>query len=103
VPVVEAAQLGATKVIACVSDDRGRLLRGAYWTNLVAPPTGLDYRVLSPIAPLPIRTFDFDRGATLQTFEIGRASAEAFAAKHGEWLVTARTCHETAKARKEQQ
>jgi NTE family protein len=90
VPVVEAAALGATRVIACVSDDAGRLLRGAFWTNLVTPPTGLDFRVLSPIAPLPIRTFDFDRGATLETFAIGRASAEAFAARQGEWLVPRR-------------
>ena len=86
VPVVEAAQLGATRVIACVSDDSGSLLRGALRTTLVTPPAGLDYRVLSPIAPLPIRTFDFDRSATLETFAIGRASAEAFAVKNSGWL-----------------
>jgi predicted acylesterase/phospholipase RssA len=86
VPVAEAAQLGATRGIACVSDDSGRLLRGAIWTNLVTPPAGLDYRVLSPIAPLPVRTFDFDRGATLETFAIGRASAAAFVARHRRWL-----------------
>jgi len=69
-----------------VSDDSGRLLRGAFRTTIVAPPAGLDYRVLSPIAPLPIRAFDFDRGATLETFAIGRASAEEFAVKNSGWL-----------------
>jgi predicted acylesterase/phospholipase RssA len=86
VPVAAAAQLGATRVIACVSDDSGRLLRGAFWTNVVTPASGIDYRVLSPIAKLPIRTFDFDPGATLETFAIGRASAEVFANKNSEWL-----------------
>jgi len=86
VPVLEAAALGARRVIACVSDDEGRLLRGAFRvTGMILPPD-LDYRVLSPIAPLPIGAWDFDRGATLETFAIGRASAEAFAARHREWL-----------------
>jgi predicted acylesterase/phospholipase RssA len=86
VPVLEAALLGAGRVIACVSDDSGRLLRGAFWTKAMALPRELDYRVLSPIAPLPVRAFDFDRGATLETFAIGRASAEAFAGTHRAWL-----------------
>src|SRR6185295_2343410 len=86
VPVLEAAHLGADRVIACVSDDAGRLLRGAFWTTEMALPETLDYRVLSPIAPLPLGAFDFDRGATLETFAIGRASAEVFAAKEREWL-----------------
>ena len=86
VPVVEAAALGARRVIACVSDDAGRLLRGAFRTTAMTLPSDLDYRVLSPVAPLPIRAFDFDRGATLETFAIGRASAEAFTARNLEWL-----------------
>jgi NTE family protein len=86
VPVLEAARLGARRVVACVSDDTGRLLRGALWTRPMALPPEVDYRVLSPVTPLPIRTFDFDRVATLETFAIGRASAEAFAAANREWL-----------------
>jgi len=42
--------------------------------------------VLSPVAPLPIRSFDFDRGATLETFAIGRESLRLFADRNREWL-----------------
>jgi len=86
VPVREAADLGANRVIACVSDTQGRLLRGALRAVPAAMPHDVDYRVLSPVAPLPVRTFDFDRGATLESFEIGGRSAAAFAARHGAWL-----------------
>jgi hypothetical protein len=73
-------------VIACVSDDAGRLLRGALRAVPVEAPPGVDFRVLSPIVPLPVRTFDFDRHATLESFEIGARSAEAFALRHARWL-----------------
>jgi predicted acylesterase/phospholipase RssA len=86
VPVEEAHALGAARVIACVSDDRGRLLRGALWASPVAPPAGADFRVLFPVEPLPVRAFDFDRAATLESFEIGARSAEAFARRCGEWM-----------------
>ena len=86
VPIDAAAALGPQKVIACVSDDRGRLLRGALWTSPMAVPDGVDCRVLSPSAPLPIGAFDFDRVATLETFAIGRESARLFVERHREWL-----------------
>jgi predicted acylesterase/phospholipase RssA len=86
VPIWEAHELGARKIIACVSDDAGRLLRGALRAVPAAPPTGADYRILSPIRSLPIGTFDFNATATRDTFEIGRASAEAFIAREREWL-----------------
>jgi predicted acylesterase/phospholipase RssA len=86
VPIRELAQLGSPRIIACVSDNKGRLLRGAFWTKSMAVPQEMDCRVLAPIAPLPLGAFDFDRAATLETFAIGRASAEAFADKHREWL-----------------
>src|SRR6185295_10206353 len=38
VPIDAVARLGPRKVIACVSDDRGRLLRGALWTRPMAVP-----------------------------------------------------------------
>jgi predicted acylesterase/phospholipase RssA len=88
-PIREAAQLGSPKVIACVSDDSGRLLRGALWTRPVAVPHDVDCRVLAPIAPLPVGAFDFDRGATLETFAIGRDSAEVFVERNSEWMVGA--------------
>jgi predicted acylesterase/phospholipase RssA len=87
VPIDAAAALGARRVIACVSDDEGRLLRGALWTKTVEAPEGIDYRVLSPVAPLPIGAFDFDRGATLETFAIGAESARQFVDRHREWLL----------------
>ena len=86
VPIQELAQLGSPRVVACVSDDAGRLLRGAFWTTSMAVPQEVDYRVLAPIAPLPIGAFDFDPAATLETFAIGRASAEVFADRNREWL-----------------
>lgn len=84
VPIEEAHRLSAGPVVACVGDDEGRLLRGAVRPARLAPPRGIDVRVLSPIRPLPIGTFDFDRGATLECFEIGARSAEAFAARQRE-------------------
>jgi len=86
VPIGEAQELGGSRVIACVSDDTGRLLRGALRAVPIEAPDGVDYRVLSPITPLPIRTFDFDRDATLESFEIGARSAEAFATRHLDWM-----------------
>jgi predicted acylesterase/phospholipase RssA len=86
VPIRELAELGPPRVVACVSDDAGRLLRGAVWPTSMAVPQEVDCRVLAPITPLPIGAFDFDRAATLETFDIGRASAEVFVAKHREWL-----------------
>ena len=88
VPVGEARELGASRVIACVTDDAGRLLRGAWRAVPVEVTDGTDYRVLSPLSRLPVRTFDFDRAATLESFDIGARSAEAFAARHREWLET---------------
>jgi predicted acylesterase/phospholipase RssA len=89
-PIREAARLGSPKVIACVSDDSGRLLRGALWIRPMAVPDDVDCRVLAPIARVPVGAFDFDRGATQETFAIGRASAEVFAEKNREWLLVAR-------------
>ena len=86
VPIDAVAALGPRHVIACVSDDFGRLLRGALWTRTVAVPAGIDCRVLSPVTPLPIGSFDFDRVATLETFAIGRESARLFADRNREWL-----------------
>jgi predicted acylesterase/phospholipase RssA len=85
-PIREAAGLGLPKVIACVSDDSGRLLRGALWTRSMAIPHDVDCRILAPIARVPVGAFDFDRTATLETFAIGRASAELFADRNSEWL-----------------
>lgn len=90
VPIVEASRLGPRQVVACVSDDSGRLWRGALRKRPMAVPADLDYRVLSPVARLPVRTFDFDRAATLETFAIGRASAEAFVQRHATWLAAGR-------------
>ena len=86
VPVREAADVGASRVVACVTDEDGRLLRGAWRAVPAETPRGVDYRVLSPIAPIPVRTFDFDRQATIDSFEIGARSADAFVARHREWL-----------------
>jgi predicted acylesterase/phospholipase RssA len=89
-PIREAAELGSPKVVACVSDDSGRLLRGALWTTTMAVPHDVDCRVLAPIARVPLGAFDFDRAATVETFAIGRASAEAFAARNRQWLMADR-------------
>jgi NTE family protein len=87
VPIAAARDLGADKVIACVSDDAGRLLRGALRAVPMSPPRHVDYRVLSPVTPLPIRTFDFSAEATRISFDIGRASAQAFCEREQRWLL----------------
>jgi predicted acylesterase/phospholipase RssA len=86
VPIDEARLLGADKVIACVSDDAGRLLRGAVRAIAVPPPGGIEYSVLSPIERLPVGTFDFDAARTDASFDIGRRSAEAFFERERRWL-----------------
>jgi predicted acylesterase/phospholipase RssA len=86
VPIREATDLGANKVIACISDDAGRLLRGAVRPVPVDPPVNVDFRVLSPVRPLPLGTFDFEPAATRASFEIGRVSAQAFADRERQWL-----------------
>jgi NTE family protein len=86
VPIDQPALLGAHKVIACVSDDAGRLLRGALRVVATPPPPGVNYRVLSPIEPLPVRTFDFDAAHTRAAFDIGRRSAQAFLERERRWL-----------------
>ena len=86
VPIDAAVVLGARRVIACVSDDDGRLLRGAWWPRIVAAPADVDYRVLSPVVPLPVRSFDFERHATFETFAIGQESARLFVDRNREWL-----------------
>jgi predicted acylesterase/phospholipase RssA len=86
VPVREAADIGASRVIACVSDEGGRLLRGAWRAVPSEMPRDVDYRVLSPVEPVPVRTFDFDREATLRSIDIGARSADAFVARNRAWL-----------------
>lgn len=86
VPVDDVETLGARKVIACSSNLEGRLLKGAIRTTDVASPTA-DYRVLNPTEPLTLGPFDFHRGRSIEAFEIGRASAEAFVEHHRTWLI----------------
>ena len=86
VPIREGHELDARKVIACVSDDASRLLRGALLAVPAVPPAESNDRVLSPIRPLPVGTFYFDAAATRASFDIGWASAEAFVTREREWL-----------------
>jgi hypothetical protein len=92
VPIVEAARIhrclgeSAVPLIACVGDDKGRLLRGTLRPRPMEIPAAVDYRVLAPVEPLPLGAFDFDGDRTERTMAIGRASAEAFVRANGEWL-----------------
>jgi len=88
VPIDEMQALGVSRVIACVGDDRGRLLRGVLGRKPMPAPQA-DYRVLSPVAPLPIGAFDFDPDGTLASFQIGRRSAETFVSLHERWIADA--------------
>jgi NTE family protein len=88
VPVDDVKTLGAGKVIACSSNQEGRLLRGAIRPIDVATPQ-VDHRVLYPIEPLALGAFDFDAGRSAQAFAIGRASAAAFLERHRDWLMSA--------------
>ena len=44
-------------------------------------------RILTPKAPLPIGSFDFDLASTLACVELGRNSAEAFARANEGWMM----------------
>ena len=83
-PVAPVRELGASKVIAVVSEERGRLIGGLFRRREHRPAA--DTRVLSPARPLPIRGFSFDRTATEVSFRIGRDAAEMFAREHEAWL-----------------
>ena len=55
VPIRELVELGSPRVIACVSDDAGRLLRGAFWTkSMTVPPVTTSSRTVP--SPLPVLT-----------------------------------------------
>ncbi len=85
VPLQAARDIGAERVIACVADFEGRILRGALWRRRV-PASAFEQRVLSPTEPLPLGTFDFDARRTARCFAIGRASAARFASQNEGWL-----------------
>lgn len=84
VPIDAAHRAGAARVIACVADDHGRILGGVRRRPVNAPKS--DHRILSPVKPLPLRTFDFDGERTRACFAIGRASAAQFAKANEQWL-----------------
>ena len=83
-------------IIGLVTDESGAVLPGVTVTvtspSLQVPSVAAvtDARGEFRITPLPIGTFDFDPAATIQTFAIGRASAERFAAVHEAWLQNVR-------------
>ncbi|MGH9139827.1 MAG: patatin-like phospholipase family protein [Vicinamibacterales bacterium] len=87
VPVDDVTVLGARKVIACSSNEEGRLLRGAVRVSDVATPAA-DHRVLYPIEPVALGAFDFDPGRSAQALAIGRGSAAAFVDRHRDWLTS---------------
>ena len=83
-PIAAARALGATRTLACVSDEEGRLLGGFF--RIRAFPVPADVAVLAPIEPLALRGFDFDPPRTRHAFAVGRRSAEAFVRAREEWL-----------------
>jgi len=95
VPVDDVERLGARKVIACSSNAQGLLLKGAIRTVKLVTPSA-DHRVLFPIEPLALGAFDFDPRRTMAAIAIGRASAEAFAERNGEWLTPASQAEHTS-------
>ena len=84
-PCDDLLQFGVTKSIACVSNESARLLAGFF------RPVTLDIpyhcRVLAPIQPLPMASFDLDRRHMLASIEIGRCSADKFFQAHEKWLL----------------
>ena len=84
VPIEAVHDLGCERVIACVSEDRGRIVGGLRRQPIAAPDT--DHRILSPVEPLPLSTFDFHAEHTQRCFAIGRASAEHFVRTNESWL-----------------
>lgn len=87
VPILETRQLGPEKVVACVTNPEGRLYRGVIRLKDVPTPP-VDFRVLAPIEPLPLGTFDFDTEGVARCLEIGRQSAARFVDREGGWLLS---------------
>jgi predicted acylesterase/phospholipase RssA len=86
-PVDDVLAQGADRVIACVSNALGRL-RGGYPRehDLPIPET---CRVLAPLRPLRIGSFDFAPAHIDHAIQLGRESAEAFARENEAWLAGA--------------
>jgi NTE family protein len=83
-PIDEARALGATRVIACVSDPAGRLIEGFPFERVRPTPPWV--RVLHPAQPLALAGFDFDQRRTQDAFASGRRGAEVFFEAQREWL-----------------
>lgn len=83
-PVDVAAQLGATRIIAITSRQSG-LLRG----GMLRPrtlPIPANTRVLHPLEPLRIGSFDFSREATHAAIVDGHRAAARFLRENEGWL-----------------
>jgi predicted acylesterase/phospholipase RssA len=83
-PVVEARDTGALRVIACVSNEQGLLVRGL--VRETSDPVPGYARVLAPTRPFSLGGFDFDRPRTLDAFAAGREAAQVFVRDHEAWL-----------------
>ncbi len=84
-PVSDLSRFGVTKTVACVANESAKLIGGFF--NPVELPVPRNCRVLSPVEPLPLGSFDLDADRMIQSIVIGRRSAEAFVAANEEWLL----------------
>ena len=84
-PCDDLLELGVSKTIACVGNESAQLLAGFFRPSTLEVPSHC--RVLAPIAPLPMASFDLDRRHMMQSIEIGRQSAERFFQTHDKWLL----------------
>ena len=84
-PCDDLLQLGVTKTIACVGNESAKLFAGFFRRAALEVPSHC--RVLAPVEPLPMASFDLDRRHMLASIEIGRRSADKFFQNHEEWLL----------------
>lgn len=83
-PVDTLAKLGADKQIGCVTRPEGTLRGGFLRERVFDVPA--ECRILRPIEPLRLDTWELDRGRIRDAMALGRRSAEAFFEANDAWL-----------------
>jgi len=83
-PVDAVEQLGADKQIGCVTRGEGTLRGGFVRKRVFDVPAAC--RILRPIEPLQLDTWELDRRRIEDAMALGRRSAEAFFEANGAWL-----------------
>lgn len=84
-PVADLWGFGVGRTIACVTNCAAKLIGGFFKPVMLPVPE--QCRILAPVSPLPVGSFDLHEGRMLESIEIGRHSAESFFQANEKWLL----------------